>query len=89
MTVYLTLVCCGDWTCIEVYHRDRTSPGGGILAYVENCTQTTRLTNLEDEDQEVLWLLLKPKNPHTFQRHYSRRRLLPTRTNGGKREGNE
>ena len=51
----------------QVYHRDRQSPGGGILVYVENCTQTTRLTNLEDEDQKVLWLHVKPKRaPRLF-----------------------
>ncbi|XP_028409529.1 uncharacterized protein LOC114532151 [Dendronephthya gigantea] len=44
----------------NAYRRDRPTPGGGVLAYVHHQMPTTRLTNLEVEDKEVLWLLLKP-----------------------------
>ena len=43
-----------------MYRRDRPTPGGGILAYVNNQIPTTRLIHLEEDGKEVLWLLLKP-----------------------------
>ena len=44
----------------NVYLRDRPTPGGGILTYVNNHIPTTRLTDLEEHGNEVLWLILKP-----------------------------
>ena len=35
-------------------------PGGGVLAYVNKCIPVERITNLEEEGKEVLWLVLKP-----------------------------
>ena len=40
--------------------NDRPTPGGGILAYVNNHIPTIRLTELEVDGKEALWLLLKP-----------------------------
>ena len=42
------------------YRRDRLTPGGGILAYVNVNIPTTHLKNLGEDKKEVLWLLLKP-----------------------------
>jgi hypothetical protein len=42
----------------NTYRRDRPTPGGGVLAYVNACIPTTCL--LEEDNREVLWLLLKP-----------------------------
>ena len=51
----------------QVYRHDRQSPGGGVLAYVDVSVPVTRITNLEDKDKEVLWLLLKPqRTPRPF-----------------------
>ena len=48
----------------NTYRRDRPTPGGGVLAYVNACIPTTCLKNLEEDNREVLWLLLKPpQNP--------------------------
>ena len=44
----------------NTYRRDRPTPGGGILAYVNNHIPTIRLTELEVDGKEALWLLLKP-----------------------------
>ena len=44
----------------NTYRRDRPKPGGGVLAYVNACIPTTCLKNLEEDNREVLWLLLKP-----------------------------
>ena len=51
----------------QAYRRDHQSPGRGVLAYVHNSVLVTRVTNLEDKDKEVLWLLLKSKRtPRPF-----------------------
>ena len=51
----------------HVYRRDRQTPGGGVLAYVNSDIPSSRLKNLENDDKEVLWLLLKPKRtPRPF-----------------------
>lgn len=51
----------------NIYRRDRHTPGGGILAYVNTCIPTTCLTHLEEDNKEVLWLLLKPtRTPRPF-----------------------
>ncbi len=44
----------------NAHRRDRPTPGGGVLAYVNNKIPTTRLRNIEEDGKEVLWLLLKP-----------------------------
>ena len=50
-----------------MYRRDRPTPDGGILAYVNTTIPTTRLFNLEAQDKEVIWLLLKPtRTPRPF-----------------------
>ena len=41
----------------NAHRRNRPTPDGGVLAYVNNKIPTTRLRNLEED---VLWLLLKP-----------------------------
>ena len=51
----------------NTYRRDRPTPGGGVLAYVNACIPTTCLKNLEEDNREVLWLLLKPpRTPRPF-----------------------
>ena len=51
----------------NIYRRDRLTPGGGILAYVNVNIPTTHLKNLEEDNKEVLWLLLKlPRTPRPF-----------------------
>ena len=51
----------------NIYRRDRLTPGGRILAYVNVNIPTTHLKNLEEDDKEVLWLLLKPpRTPRPF-----------------------
>ena len=44
----------------NIFRRDRKSPGGGVIAYVNNCLPAERMTHLEEENKEVIWLLLKP-----------------------------
>jgi len=48
-------------TGFTVYRRDRNDGrrGGGVLAYVANTLLCRRLTNLECDDVEVLWLLCR------------------------------
>ena len=51
----------------NIYRRDRLTPGGGILAYVNVNIPTTHLKTLEEDNKEVLWLLLKPpRTPRPF-----------------------
>ena len=51
----------------NIYRRDRYTPGGGILVYVNTSIPTTRLTDLEEDSNEVIWLLLKPtRTPRPF-----------------------
>ena len=51
----------------NIYRRDRYTPGGGILVYVNTSIPTTRLTDLEEDNKEVIWLLLKPtRTPRPF-----------------------
>jgi hypothetical protein len=52
----------------NIYRKDRSTPGGGILAYVHNSIPTKRLCHLEINDMEVLWLL---HNPTRMCRPYS------------------
>ena len=40
--------------------RDRKSPGGGVIVYVNKCLPAKRMAHLEEESKEVIWLLLKP-----------------------------
>ena len=42
-----------------MFRRDRSTPGGRVLAYVHHTIPVSRLTTAED-GKEVLWLLLKP-----------------------------
>jgi hypothetical protein len=44
----------------NAHRRDPPTPGGGVIAYANNKIPTTRLTNIEEDGKEVLWLLLKP-----------------------------
>ena len=46
----------------NIFHRDRKSPGGGVIVYANNCLPAERMTHLEEENKEVIdiWLLLKP-----------------------------
>lgn len=51
----------------NLFRLDRTTPGGGVLAYVNSCIPVERLLNLEVEGNEVLWLVLKPpRTPRPF-----------------------
>ena len=51
----------------NIYRRDRLITGGGILAYVNVNVPTTHPKNLEEDNKEVLWLLLKPpRTPRPF-----------------------
>jgi hypothetical protein len=34
-----------------------------VVAYVNNCLPAERMTHLEEENKEVIWLLLKPPEP--------------------------
>ncbi len=43
----------------SIYRKDRPTLGGGILAYIHKNISTTRLYDLEEDDKEVMWLLLK------------------------------
>ena len=50
-----------------MFRRDRSTPGGGVLAYVHQSIPVRRLTTAEEDDKEVLWLLLKPpRTPRPF-----------------------
>ena len=42
------------------YRKDRETLGGGVIAYVKTAIPSSRLSNLEEDCKEVLWLLLKP-----------------------------
>ena len=44
----------------NMFSRDRKSPGGGVIAYVNKCLPAKRMAHLEEESKEVIWLLLKP-----------------------------
>ncbi len=45
---------------LNAHSRDCPTPGGGVLAYMNNKRPTTCLRNIEENGKEVLWLLLKP-----------------------------
>ena len=50
-----------------MFRRDRSTPGGGVLAYVHQSIPVSRLTTAEVDDKEVLWLLLRPpRTPRPF-----------------------
>jgi hypothetical protein len=34
--------------------RDRKSPGGGVIAYANNCLPAQRMAHLEQENKEVI-----------------------------------
>ena len=53
------------YTKYNMFRRDRKSPGGGVIAYVNKCLPAKRMAHLEEESKEVIWLLLKP--PRTLQ----------------------
>jgi hypothetical protein len=58
-------VAIGD--SYNIYRKDKPTPGGGILAYINNNIPTTRLHDLEEDGKEVMWLLLKCGNiPRPF-----------------------
>ena len=58
-------VCIGSK--FNIYRCDRLTAGGGVLAYVNTNIPTTHLRNLEEDNKEVLWLLLKPpRTPRPF-----------------------
>ena len=44
----------------NTFRRDRKSPGGGVIAYVNKRLPAKRMAHLEKESKEVIWLLLKP-----------------------------
>ena len=51
----------------NIYRRDRLTPGGGVLAYVDVDIPVTRLNHLEEDGREVLWLMLKYyRSPRPF-----------------------
>ena len=51
----------------NIFRLDRRTPGGGVLAYVNTCIPVERISNLEEEGKEVLWLVLKPpRTPRPF-----------------------
>ena len=51
----------------NIYRRDRYTPGGCVLVYVNTSIPTTRLTDLEEDNKEVIWLLLKStRTPRPF-----------------------
>ena len=43
------------------FRLDRSTPGGGVLPYVDTTIPIDRLFNLEVDGKEVMWLLLKPR----------------------------
>jgi hypothetical protein len=45
----------------NVVRKDRSRHGGGVMAYIANNIKYTRLTDIESDDFEVLWLALRPK----------------------------
>ena len=45
---------------IHAHRRDLSTPGDGVLVYVQHQIPTTRLKNLVEDDKEVLWLTLRP-----------------------------
>ena len=50
-----------------MFRPDRSTPGGGVLAYVHQSTPVSRSTTAEVDDKEVLWLLLTPpRTPRPF-----------------------
>ena len=50
-----------------IHRRDRPTLGGGLLAYVHQAIPTIRLHNLEEDNKEVIWLVLKPpRTPRPF-----------------------
>ena len=49
------------------FRLDRPTPGGGVLAYIRSDLPASRLSVLEEEGREVLWLLLRPpRMPRPF-----------------------
>ena len=49
------------------YRKERETLGGGVIAYVKTALPSSRLSNLEEDCKEVLWLLLKPqRSPRPF-----------------------
>lgn len=60
-----------DSVCIQGYYcerRDRSNRrGGGVACYIKNSLQYDRLTDLNSDSQEVLWVRLRPhKLPRKF-----------------------
>ena len=67
MKTYLTLLSRLDvsFKCIDVTANHRVKEFN--LANVHKSLLVTRITNLEDKDEEVIWLLLKPqRTPKPF-----------------------
>ena len=52
-----TIINIGNF--YKSYRLDRPTPGGGVLAYIKTDLPTKRLSELEEERNEVLWLLFK------------------------------
>ena len=52
----------------NIYRKDRNNrQGGGVVVYVKNYLRSKRLSDLESEDKEVLWLkLFPPRLPRPF-----------------------
>ena len=44
----------------NMLRRDKKSPGGGVIAYVNKRLPAKRMAHLEEEIKEVIWHLLKP-----------------------------
>ena len=53
-TVSNTAISIGN--AYNLYRLDRKSPGDGVLVYVNSSIPTERITTLEEEGKEVLWL---------------------------------
>ena len=63
----------------NIFRLDRRTPGGGVLAYVNTCIPVERISNLEEEGKEVLWLVLKPpRTPRPFSSIIDRSSLHTT-----------
>jgi hypothetical protein len=46
----------------QLYRKDRTRHGGGVLVYVHDTISVTRRVDLEHDDIETLWLELQMDN---------------------------
>ena len=47
------------------FHRNRTTLGGGVAAYVSTNLVSSRRTDLEHPEQEIIWIELHLNHVHT------------------------